>query len=405
MENTNKIDNKWKYLIWGSLGTLMIGVIYAWSILKAPLAEEFGWSLSGLALNFTLTLCFFCVGGVVGSKLSSKTSPRYTLLASAILIFAGFLICSKMNGNSIFVLYVAYAVLGGCAIGMANNAIVAQVNSWFKGKTGTSTGVLMMCFGFSALVLGKLADRCISIPEIGWRTTFLLIGILIAVVLVILAFVLKVKPAEENITQVSVDEAETDEKKDYTTKEMMARPSFKMFYIYSILTAAVGSTVISFARDLALSVGASVALATTLVGVLSVCNGVGRILAGLVFDKIGRKSTMIVSNLLTIFAPLLILMSLFINSLPLNIVGFCLTGIAYGTSPTITGATASELYGTKYFASNYSIVNTMVIFASLMSTVAGKLIEITNGNYVPVFIILLVLPVIALFLNFKIKKA
>lgn len=409
MEKTNLLNNKWFQLICGSLGTLMIGVIYAWSILKAPLAEEFGWSVSGLALNFTLTLCFFCVGGVIGSKLSAKTSPKITILVSAVLLFLGFFLCSRLNGSSILLLYLFYAVFGGCGIGMANNAIVSQVNSWFPGKTGTSTGVLMMCFGFSALLLGKLADILIAIPEIGWRNTYVVIAICMAVILVPIAFILKYIPEElkdKTVMSAQISEsAEPTVKKDYTTPEMIARSSFKKFYLYSILTCAVGSTVISFARDLALSVGASAALAATLVGVLSVCNGIGRIAFGLVFDKLGRKNTMLLSNILTIVAPLIVLVSLFAHSLPLNIIGFCLTGIAYGSSPTISAATASELYGTKYFASNYSVVNTMVIFASLMSTVAGKLIEVTNGDYVPVFIILLVLPIIALFLNFSIKEA
>ncbi len=404
--NAKRTENKWFYLICGAFGMLMIGVIYAWSILKTPLAEEFGWGVTELALNFTLTLCFFCVGGVLGSTLSSRFSPRVTILTAAACLCAGFVICSRMSGASIAALYLAYGGLGGTGIGMANNAIVSQCNAWFPGQRGTSTGVLMMCFGLSSLLLGKLAAALMEIPEIGWRTTYMIIGIAIAAVLVPLAMILRMPPRSAEASPAGEETAAAQaEKREYDSREMMKRPSFWKFYAYSILTCAVGSTVISFARDLALSVGASAALATTLVGVLSLCNGLGRILFGLIFDRLGRKKTMILSNLLTIVAPATILFSLSIRSLPLSILGFCLTGIAYGSSPTISAAVVSELYGVRHYPKNYSLANTMVIFASVMSTVAGKMLELTGGSYLPVFIVLLVCAVAALFLNFRIREA
>lgn len=396
---------KWIYLICGAAGMLMIGVIYAWSILKAPLEAEFGWPVSGLALNFTLTLCFFCVGGVLGSTLSGRTSPRVTLLAAGICVCVGFGVCSRMSGDSIFVLYAAYGGLGGAGIGMANNAIVSMCNSWFPDRRGMSTGVLMMCFGLSSLFLGKAASALMENPAVGWRTTYMAIGVMIAAVLIPLAFILSPR-VEPPASAAGADEEEpAGEKRDYSPREMINRASFWKFYLYSILTCAVGSTVISFARDLALFVGAPAALAATLVGVLSLCNGLGRILFGLIFDRIGRKNTMLLSNLLTIVAPAMILAALFISSLPLSIAGFCLTGVAYGSSPTISAAVASELYGAKYYPANYSIANTMVIFASCMSTVAGRMLELTGGAYIPVFVVLLIFPMIALALNFSIKRA
>ncbi|HCF50265.1 MAG TPA: MFS transporter, partial [Syntrophomonas sp.] len=66
--------------------------------------------------------------------------------------------------------------------------------------------------------------------------------------------------------------------------EMTRRSTFWRFFLYCILSAAIGNTVISAAKDISLSVGAAAALATTLVGVLSICNGLGRILSGALFD-------------------------------------------------------------------------------------------------------------------------
>ena len=61
------ISARWFYLAIGVVAMLFAGVLYAWSILKSPLAEEFGWGASDLALNFTLAMSFFCIGGLLGA--------------------------------------------------------------------------------------------------------------------------------------------------------------------------------------------------------------------------------------------------------------------------------------------------------------------------------------------------
>ena len=69
MEN-KKLSVRWVYLVIGVVAMLFAGVLYAWSILKAPLATEFGWGAANLALNFTLAMSFFCIGGLLGARIS-----------------------------------------------------------------------------------------------------------------------------------------------------------------------------------------------------------------------------------------------------------------------------------------------------------------------------------------------
>ena len=152
-----------------------------------------------------------------------------------------------------------------------------------------------------------------------------------------------------------------------------------------------------------LSVDASPALATTLVGVLSVFNGIGRILTGAVYDSLGRRTTMLASNILTIFAAGLTLVAVQVNSLPLCIAGLCLTGISYGSCPTMTSAFTASFYGTKYFPTNYSLTNFNLIIASFIATFSNTLL-ISTGSYTAPFTMLLILSVCALVLNFTIKK-
>lgn len=184
---------------------------------------------------------------------------------------------------------------------------------------------------------------------------------------------------------------------------MLKSFTFWKIFVCMIFITAVGSSVISFARDLVISVGAAQSLATTLVGVLAVCNGLGRVITGAVYDALGRKATMIASNVVTIVAAAVTLVAVMAGSLPVCIAGLCLAGISYGSSPTVTSACSASFFGTKYFPMNYSIMNFNLIAASLIANVSNRLL-ITSGAYISSFIMLLVLAVLALGLNFSIKE-
>ena len=155
-----KKNTRWLYLVIGTIALLFAGIIYVWSILKAPLAMEFGWTASELSLNFTLMMCFFCLGGMLGDVLMKKADFLPTCICSAVLSAAGFVIASTIQG-SIGLLYLSYGIMSGLGIGIAYNCLISTVNAWFPDRKGLCSGVFMMGSGASALILGSLAE-CLS---------------------------------------------------------------------------------------------------------------------------------------------------------------------------------------------------------------------------------------------------
>jgi len=398
----NSINRRWLYLALGVASMLFAGIIYGWSILKAPFTGI--WDASQLALNFTITMTFFCLGGFVGAKLSKKFGIMVSIIAAGMLSCAGFILASLLDGSNIVLLYLSYGVLAGLGIGIAYNAVISTVNAWFPDKKGLCSGCLMMGFGASSLVIGNLMSSLMD--SLGWETAYMLLGGALGVVLIITALVLR-KPDENTVLPApKVKKAareEAFEATDYTTGEMLRRPSFWMAFVGIGLLAAVGSSVISFAKDLSIATGAEESLAITLVGVLSVCNGLGRIFTGALFDAKGRRFTMLASNIITICAAGVTLIAVSFSSLPLCIAGLCLVGMSYGSCPTVSSAFVSAFYGNKYFPTNFSIMNFNLIGSSLMATACGSLLT-TTGAYMAPFAMLLALSVGALVLNLLIRK-
>ena len=404
-KENQKLSVRWIYMVIGVVSMLFAGVLYAWSILKSPLSLEFGWGQSELALNFTIAMTFFCIGGLLGARIAKQKGHCVALVSAGCLSLAGFVLTGVINGASVWVLYVTYGMFAGLGIGISYNVVISTVSAWFPDKKGLCSGCLMMGFGASALIIGNVADSMFK-SNFGWRVTYIILGIAIFLVLVLAGFLLQ-KPDENTVfpkqTTKNAATGKEPEKKDFTSLQMLLRPSFWMAFICISFLAAVGSSVISFAKDMALSVNAPEALAVSLVGVLSVCNGIGRILTGAVFDFLGCRKTMLCANILTICAAAVTLIAVSISSLALCILGLCLTGVSYGACPTITAAFTSSFFGMKHFSNNMALMTFTVMVGSFIATASNKVLEATGG-YNGAFIMLLALTFVALILNAFIRR-
>lgn len=402
---TNSINKRWFILAVGVITMLFAGIIYAWSILKVPFRDDVGFAAGDLAFSYTLTMCFFCLGGFLSGQLVRRIGTRAVILIAGVLAGVGIALAGVIAPIETAWLFLSYAFLGGLGIGMAYIAIISTVNAYFPDRKGLSSGILMMGFGASTLILGKIAAKLFD-STLGWRSTYVVIGVVIGVVLMASAIFIT-PPAPDTVFPTPKRRAtareENFEERDYKPSEMIRRFTFWRAFLALVCFTAVGSSVISFANDLALSVGAGQELAVTLVGVLAVCNGLGRIITGVVFDTMGRRFTMIGATVLTTVAATVTLISVAITSLPLCVVGLCLTGLSYGTSPTVSSAFTLAFYGKKHFASNLSISNFNLMAASFIATACTAL-QTSSGGYVLPFALLLALSVASILLNLSVKR-
>jgi len=401
--------SRYIYVIAGTLVLLLAGVIYAWSILNAPFQTEFGWSQGALGLNFTLTMGAFCGGLILGGILLKKISLRLLMILSGIVVCAGFSITGTMNGNNIIVLYLAYAILCGLGIGTVYNALISSIMGWFPDKRATVSGILMMGFGASTLVFGFVANFIMD--AIGWRNMYIGIGVTILVVFTLCSFLVKAYvPPKPEKKQSDTGDAEEKQKLqnasetvDYTTSQVLRKSSFWRFYGFEVFIAAVGACVISMARDMAMYVSIAESTAIMLVGVSSVSNGIGRIVAGMLFDKKGSTFTMRFVGVVALLTPLLMLLSSLFNMPALFVPGVILAGFSYGFTPVLSSGFMGRIYGMKNFPLNFSVASTFLFVASFSATIGGWL-HGAAGGFNAVFIFMAVLGVLAIIMAETLKS-
>lgn len=392
-------DNKrWLYLGVGTVLLVFCGLIYGWSLFKAPFSEVYTvWSLSQLSMTFTISMVFFCLSGFVSGKLLAKLKPRYIIMISAILLLIGFYGVSRMNpdnpSSSLAMLYICYGVFGGSGVGFSYNSVISTINKWFPDKPGLASGVMMMGFGLGALILGSVATGLIG--AYGVFKTFMVLGIAIFVVLMIGAFI--IKPPEA----AKASGTNTNTLTGVTTGEMLRTTSFWLFMAWCVIANSAGLMVINSAASIAVAFGAP-----AIVGmVVSVFNGAGRVIIGALFDKLGRKNTMLINMGFLALAGILLFFGAKISAVLLILLGLLCMGISYGGNPTITSAFINKEYGAKYFPVNFSLGNFSLIPAAILGPmVSSKLVESAGGAYDTTFLTIIICAACAFVLWIMLNK-
>ena len=375
-------------LIAGTTMLLINGVIYAWSIYSMPFGAGFGWSSAQLGACFTVMLASFCLGGVFGGAVANRRGVRVSIPIGGILGCIGFVLCMFLQAHLIWLLFVSFAI-SGIGVGFVYNGVISAVVPRFPDKKGLASGVLLMGFGASSLVLGGLASRLIASPGFGWHLTYILTGaLLLAAAFIGLPFVLP--PRVDRDTHAAAPA------RGLTPRQMLRTKRFWLLFGSAVIGTGFGSGLIAHASYIFVEGGASESVAALAVGLVSVMNGLGRIFFGMLNDRCGFRISLLADAVLYVTAGLIAALVLGSSAVVLMVV-MMLIGACYGAVPTISASLAEEFFGPAHYGRNLGIVNLSILVGSFASTAAGA-IQTSTGSYAQAFYLFVGLEAVALVL-------
>lgn len=385
-------------LITSTIVLLFLGLIYAFSMFSAPMAEAFGLDRAALGTTFNIMMICFCLGGIVGAYIERALSLRADLIISGLLFMLGFAGTGLFGFGNLVAVYLLYGVAGGLGVGCAYSAIIGTTNVWFPDKTGFSSGILMMGFGVSALVLGNIALSLV--PALGMPGVLVVLGIVGGFVTIAGSFIIAKAPS--NVAQImsgngSGGEGLASSKPAHDPADddkPLSKPIFYLYWVWVIILNCVGLAVVGNCASDAQLAGLSAAFATLLVGLVSVANGCARILFGMVADKVGIKRTMQILALVAIVATACVCAALVTHAGVLYVIGALLCGMAYGGTPVISSAYTRARFGAANLSLNFALVNFSLVVASLLNILLTATVA-ASGNRGLVFAVMLGLAVVA----------
>jgi len=355
MNSDNHSHNQGWTVAFAGLGiNLALGVLYTWSLFKAAIEKEFGWKGSQLNDPYALCCLVFAFTMIVAGKCQDKFGPRLTASVGGLLVGAGLVLISTTNSYATWL--VGFGVFVGVGIGFGYSSATPPALKWFPpAKTGMVAGVVVAGFGLAPVYLAPASQHLLA--NFGLQKSMLIFGVAFAIAVVALAQWLKNPPAGFIAVPQNAPAAKPVST-GATPGEMLRSPMFYLLWFIYTIGAGAGLMVISSVSGMAKkSMGEHAFIA---VAVMAIGNATGRIVAGILSDKIGRRWTlMLVLGLQSALMFAAIPITADKSTLPLVIVLLAtFIGFNYGANLVLFPSFTKDFWGLKNFGTNYGVLFT-----------------------------------------------
>ncbi len=372
------MTNRWTIAIAGVFLQVALGAVYAWSVFRAPLTKQFGWSISEVTLTFTISIFVLGIAAFFGGLWLNRVGPRIVALTGGFLYGTGVFLAS-FSDHKLWWLYLTYGVIGGIGLGFSYIVPVAVLVKWFPDRRGLITGIAVGGFGAGALVTAPVATRLIQ--SVGVLQTFAYLGIAFLIMTVIAGYFMQNPPAGWKPTGWAPTGSQASQRasRDYTLGEALKTWQWWALWLLLFLNTSAGISIISQESPLFQELArVNVVAAASMVGVVSIGNALGRVFWAWASDSITRRATFVVMFLaqVALFWVLPNINSAALLTLVAFVILMCYGG-GFGTMP----AFAADYFGSKNVGPIYGLMLTAWGFASAFGPLLIAHMRQMSGAY------------------------
>jgi OFA family oxalate/formate antiporter-like MFS transporter len=370
--------NRWVIATAGILLQIALGAVYAWSVFRTPLVNEFGWSIAEVTLTFTISIFVLGVAAFFGGLWLNRKGPRVVAITGGVLYGLGVFLAS-FSANKLWWLYLTFGFIGGLGLGFAYIVPVAVLVKWFPDRRGLITGIAVGGFGAGALITAPVATYLIE--SVGVLDTFAYLGIVYLIVTVVTGFFMTNPPEGWRPAGWTPTSSQVSQRAggDYTLAQALHTWQWFALWLLLFLNTLAGIAVISQEAPIFQElVGVTAVVAASMVGIASIGNAVGRVFWAWVSDFITRRMTFLVMFLLQVLLFWLLASSHMVagTTLLAFVVLMCYGG-GFGTMP----AFAADYFGSKNVGPIYGLMLTAWGSASAVGPLLIAYLRQTTGSY------------------------
>ncbi|MBN1800858.1 MAG: OFA family MFS transporter [Candidatus Lokiarchaeota archaeon] len=408
-EKLNPIKNRWFVVIGAILVQLALGTIYSWSTVSAfatPYMQGFDSSITGemTVYIFGVSLLAFAITMIFAGQLQQKIGPMKVAMIGGIVLGIG-VIGSSFTAGSFLGLMITYGVIFGVGIGFAYVCPIACAAKWFPDKKGLINGIAVAGFGAGSFIFNYVIRALGGVSVI---LMFVMIGIIYLVMVLIGALTLidppeGWAPAGWTPPPPSVEDGVSG--LEFERKEMIKTPQFWMLWLSFVLSAICGLMTIGAYKDFANSQPTGLINDLTFIATIgafaALFNGLGRIVWGLLSDKISYKKSMMI---MFILQGIFMISFFFTTTDPyVYLVFVCLIYFCFGGNFSMFPTATGDLFGTKKLGPNYGIVFTAYGIAGFMGATMVNLFVSAFGSYLILFVVMGIMSLGAAVIAFVLK--
>ncbi|AUV87982.1 L-lactate MFS transporter [Vibrio campbellii] len=362
------INKPFKILLIGLIVNLSIGILYVWGVFSEPLAEALGVDAKHVDGPYQTSVFTFSVSLFLAGVWQDKVGPRIVTILGVFLVGAGLL--ASGYASTLMELQVTFGCMVGAGMGFAYACIGPCTMKWWpENRKGLVSGLTAGGFAMAALYLAPLST--ILIEHFGILDTFKILGI--GLLFMIPMASLLVDPPKGYVADEPKGEtAESCVDVNIQWLDMLKTPQFYQIWLMFMVSSAAGIMLIGSIGNVSKSIGLTSEEIALSIILLAIFNTAGRVIGGVVFDKIGRVHTLGLIFLLQ--AVNMIFFTTIETTIPLMIgisVGAMSYGALFGVFPPVTAID----YGLKSYGTNFGILysawGVSGFFGGILASISG----------------------------------
>lgn len=375
------VNHGWRVTFAGLGINLSLAIMYTWSVISSGVPDGWGWSQADKSLPYAISCLVICLVMVPAGHMQDKLGPRLAATIGGILVGLGMILASFTTTPLGYAM--GFGVLTGAGIAFAYAAATPPAVKWFPAaRTGMVVGIVVSGFGVAPVYAAPLSNWLIG--RFGLSSAVVILGVAFLTVVTGLAQLLKTPPPGYVPPGTPPQPAPVGprRKESYPPREMLRTWQFYVMWFMYACGAGAGLMIISKLAEIA-SVQAGLEMGFVLVAALGAGNGGGRIVAGVLSDKIGRKATLLICfGLQTVLILLLSQTtqgSLLAHTAVLAVVS-ALIGANFGANLALFPSMTKDYYGLAHFGMNYGLIFTAWGCGGFMlALLAGKVFDATGS--------------------------
>jgi MFS family permease len=339
---------------------------------------------------------------MVTGRITDRFGPRMVMIVCGFVFGLGYMLTSQIS--AIWQFYIYYGVLVAVGISGSYVPLVATVARWFIKRRGMMVGVVASGVGIGTLIIPPLATQLIL--AIGWRSSYLIVGVASMVLVVIAATFLRRDPSQVGQLPYGAEQdtpgAVSAEDSGLTLQEAMRTRPLWLLFVSFLFGGFCLQTILVHIVPHAIELGISAIIASTILAAVGGFNTAGRVIMGTAADKIGSKPSFLISMILlsASFFWLLIARELWMFY-PFTVV----FGIAYGGFLALLSPIAAEIFGLRSAGILLGFLHFGMAIGEAIGPVAtGKVFDLT-GDYFMAFLIGGIITAVGIILVLMVKPA
>jgi len=360
----------------GLLGCVAIGGMFSLPVLLQPIARDTGWSVTGVSSAMTIGFLAMALTSMIWGTLSDRLGPLPVVLTGSVVIAASLALASRATS------LIAFQFIFGVMVGGATAAIfapmMASVTGWFDTHRSLAVSLVSAGMGMAPMTMSPLAAWLVSHHD--WRTSMQILSVVVAGIMIPVSLLVRRPPALE----VQPSRSEGAEKGvEMSLAQALRSPQFVILLLTNFFCCATHSGPIIHTVSYAISCGIPIIAAVTIYSVEGLAGMGGRIVFGLLGDRLGAKRVLVAGLFAQAFGALAYV---FVRELAAFYAVAALFGFIYAGTMPLYSVLARENFPLRMMG---TVIGGTAMAGSLgmaSGPVAGGLIYDTFASYAWLYI-------------------